>query len=164
MSREPGPGRLYRNGRLVSGRAADLDEHGRLTGAAAHDESGVDGNARLTGAVGALLFVLLFVEGVTILRIRQLIGVHVFVGLLLVPPVLLKTGSTVYRFYRYYTGSGPYVRKGPPHPLLRLAGPFVILLTLILFGSGSGCSPCHPSGRDCCSRRTRLRSCCGSSR
>jgi len=66
--------------------------------------SGVEGNARLTGLNGVLL-VLLAVEGATILRIRQLISVHVYVGVLLVGPVLLKCASTVYRFIRYYAGA-----------------------------------------------------------
>src|SRR5262249_1536712 len=56
--------------------------------------SGVEGNARLTGLNGVLLVVLLAVEGATILRIRQLISVHVYVGVLLVGPVLLKCAST----------------------------------------------------------------------
>lgn len=45
---------------------------------------GVDGNARLTGAAGALIFVLLAIEGVTILSIHSLLSVHVFVAMLLV--------------------------------------------------------------------------------
>jgi hypothetical protein len=98
--------------------------------------NGVEGNARLTGALGSLLLLLLFVEGVTILRIRALITVHIFVGLLLVPPVLAKIGSTTYRFVRYYTGQPGYVRKGPPAPLLRLAGPLTIASTVVLFASG----------------------------
>jgi len=40
----------------------------------------VEGNARLTGLNGVLLVVLVAVEGATILRIRQLISVHVYVG------------------------------------------------------------------------------------
>jgi hypothetical protein len=55
---------------------------------------GVEGNARLTATTGVLLIVLLAVEGVTILFIRPLISMHVFVGLMLVPPVALKLGST----------------------------------------------------------------------
>jgi hypothetical protein len=64
---------------------------------------GADGNARLTGTVGVVLIALLAVEGVTILFIRPLISMHVFVGLLLVPPVALKLASTGWRFARYYT-------------------------------------------------------------
>jgi hypothetical protein len=62
------------------------------------DLNGPDGNARLTSGTAAVLFLLLAAEGLTILRIRGLLTEHVFVGLLLVPPVLLKTGSTLWRF------------------------------------------------------------------
>ena len=35
-----------------------------------------------------------------------------FIGLLLVPPVLLKLASTGYRFVRYYSGAPPTARRG----------------------------------------------------
>ena len=44
---------------------------------------GVDGNARLTGAGGALLLVLLAAEGATIPFIGPLLGPHIFIGILL---------------------------------------------------------------------------------
>jgi hypothetical protein len=97
---------------------------------------GVEGNARLTGAAAAALLVLLAAEGVTIPFIGQLLGPHIFIGMLLIPPVLLKLGSTGYRFARYYTGSRPYVQKGPPHLALRVLAPGVVLTTLALFGTG----------------------------
>jgi hypothetical protein len=97
---------------------------------------GVDGNARLTGGAGAALFVILAVEAVTLLQIKQLISVHVFVGMLLVPLVLLKAGTTGYRFARYYTGHPSYRRKGPPHPILRFTGPLLVLSSLVLLGTG----------------------------
>jgi len=97
---------------------------------------GVAGNARLTGGIAAALLVLLAAEGATIPFIGQLLGPHIFIGMLLIPPVLLKLGSTGYRFARYYTGSPPYVRKGPPHLFLRLLAPGVVLTTLALFGTG----------------------------
>lgn len=98
---------------------------------------GTDGNERLTATVAGVLLVLLAVEGATILRIQQLISVHVFVGMLLIPPVALKLGSTGYRFARYYAGSLAYRRKGPPPLLLRvLVAPAVVLTTLVLFGTG----------------------------
>ena len=97
---------------------------------------GVEGNARLTGGAGAALFVILAVEAVTVLQIKQLISVHVFVGMLLVPLVLLKTGTTGYRFAHYYTGDPSYRRKGPPHPILRITGPFLVLSSLVLLGTG----------------------------
>jgi len=98
---------------------------------------GADGNARLTATTGAALIALLAVEGVTILFIRPLISVHVFVGLLLVPPVALKLASTGWRFARYYTRGSEYVAKGPPHFLLRvLVAPVVVVSTLVVFGTG----------------------------
>jgi hypothetical protein len=97
---------------------------------------GVEGNARLTGSTAAVLLVLLAAEGVTILRVRALLTPHVFIGMLLVPPVLLKMGSTTWRFARYYVGSPEYRRKGPPPMLLRLLGPIVVVLTVAVFATG----------------------------
>ena len=75
---------------------------------------GTDGNERLTTVTGAILIVLLAVIGFTIPQLRQFISVHLFVGLLLIGPVVLKLASTGYRFVRYYTGNAAYRRKGPP--------------------------------------------------
>ena len=97
---------------------------------------GVAGNARLTGAAAAALLVLLAAEGATIPFIGQLLGPHIFIGMLLIPPVLLKLGSTGYRFARYYTGNPRYVEKGPPPLVLRVLAPGVVLTTLALFGTG----------------------------
>jgi hypothetical protein len=96
----------------------------------------VEANARLTGMTAAVLFVLLAIEGLTILRVRALLNVHVFVGMLLVPPVLLKIASTTWRFARYYLGDPAYRRKGPPPLLLRMLGPVVIVLTVTVLASG----------------------------
>ena len=87
------------------------------------------GNERLTATAGAILLVLLAVEGVTILSIRQLLSVHMIVGLLLIPPVLLKLASTGYRFLRYYAGDPEYVAKGPPHLAMRLLAPLLVVAT-----------------------------------
>jgi hypothetical protein len=97
---------------------------------------GVAGNARLTGAVAVALLVLLAAEGVTIPFIGQLLGPHIFIGLMLIPPVGLKLASTGYRFARYYSHDDPYVRKGPPPIALRLLAPGVVLTTVALFGTG----------------------------
>jgi hypothetical protein len=105
---------------------------------------GVEGNARLTGLNGMLLVILLAVEGATILRIRQLITVHVYVGVLLVGPLLLKCGSTAYRFLRYYAGARAYRQKGPPQLMLRALGPFVILTTFAVVGTGIGLLALRP--------------------
>jgi len=103
-----------------------------VTGAA----GGPAGNARLTAWTGAVLFVLLAVEGVTILDIRGLITWHVVVGVLLIPPALLKTASTGWRIVRYYTGSGPYRKAGPPPTPLRVIGPLVVVATFAVLASG----------------------------
>lgn len=97
---------------------------------------GVAGNERLTALTGVILLIGFAVEGVTILRIGRLLTLHFFVGLLLIGPVVLKICSTGYRIARYYTGSGPYVRRGPPALYLRLLGPLVIATSLAVLGTG----------------------------
>lgn len=100
------------------------------------DMSGAEGNEKLTAMTGAILLVGFAVEGFTLLGVRRMLFLHFFVGMLLIGPVLLKVGSTMYRFVRYYTGSAPYVRKGPPSPVLRVLGPFVILTSVAVIGTG----------------------------
>jgi len=97
---------------------------------------GVEGNARLTGQMAAVLLVLLAAEGATLLRVRQLITPHVFIGMLLVPPVAVKVGSTGWRIVQYYRGSSGYRAKGPPPLALRLLGPVVVILTGVVIASG----------------------------
>jgi hypothetical protein len=97
---------------------------------------GTDGNEQLTAVTAVILLVLFAVLGITILRIGQLLWLHLFLGVLLVGPVALKLGSTGYRFVRYYTANPAYLRKGPPHPLMRMLGPLVILSTLAVFFTG----------------------------
>ena len=97
---------------------------------------GPEGNARLTAMTAVALLVLLAIEGVTILFLRPLLSVHIFVGMLLIPPVVLKLASTGWRFVRYYTGARPYRASGPPKLLLRLLAPLVIVATAGLFASG----------------------------
>jgi hypothetical protein len=112
--------------------------------AASPADPGVEGNSRLTSVTGVLLIGLLAIEGLTILSIRGLITWHIFVGIALVGPVLLKTGSTVYRFAGYYTGRPAYVRKGPPHVILRVIGPLLILTSLAVLGTGLGLLAVRP--------------------
>jgi hypothetical protein len=95
-----------------------------------------EGNERLTAMTGAALLVLFAAEGATILSIRRLLTLHFFLGMLLLGPVALKVSSTGYRFVRYYTSAGPYVRKGPPPPLMRLLGPLVMATSLAVLGTG----------------------------
>jgi hypothetical protein len=94
------------------------------------------GNERLTAMTGAVLLVLFAAECLTLLNLGNLLTLHVFLGLLLLGPVSLKICSTLWRFTRYYTGSAGYVRRGPPAPLQRVTGPFVILTTVAVLGTG----------------------------
>jgi len=99
-------------------------------------DDGVEGNARLTSASGTLLTVLLAGEGLTTLQIRQLITIHIFLGLLLLAPVALKIATTSYRFARYYLGESAYVDRGPPHVLFRVLGPVLVGATVAMLASG----------------------------
>jgi hypothetical protein len=114
----------------------------RLTG------GGTTGNERLTAVNGAILIALLAVIGLTLLRLRPLLSVHLFVGMLLIPPVLLKLASTGYRFIRYYTASPTYRRKGPPPAFLRVIAPLVVLTTAVVLASGVALLFVGPSSRD----------------
>lgn len=114
--------------------SSGVTSHRRTPPAGSH--SGPEGNERLTAITGAVLLVLFAAEGVTILSLRSLLYWHYFIGLLLIGPVCVKIGSTFYRFVRYYTGDREYARKGPPAPLLRVLGPFVILTSVGVLGTG----------------------------
>ncbi|HEY7629653.1 MAG TPA: hypothetical protein VH817_03070 [Thermoleophilaceae bacterium] len=103
---------------------------------AARELGGTEGNETLTSATALVLTLLLLAEGVTILRIGGLRSEHMFIGMVLIPPVLLKLGSTGYRFARYYLGTRAYREKGPPLLALRLLAPVLVLTTVIVFASG----------------------------
>ena len=99
---------------------------------------GVLGNERLTALAGGILLVLIVVELVTTARLRAFMAAHVVVGMLLAGPLVVKLGSTGYRFVRYYTRSSAYVRRGPPQLALRVLGPLLVATTLVVVGSGIG--------------------------
>ena len=103
---------------------------------AAARAAGPHGNERLTSSTGLVLLVLLAVETLTTLALRTYLNVHLFLGLLLLPPVALKLASTGWRFARYYTRNEPYVLAGPPRTLLRVLAPLLVASTLALFGTG----------------------------
>jgi hypothetical protein len=108
---------------------------------------GAVGNERLTASTATVLLVLLAVEGATIPFLHRLLPVHIFVGMLLIPPVALKLGSTGWRFLRYYLRSRPYLLKGPPAPLLRfVVAPGVVASTLVLFATGVALLVVGPGG------------------
>jgi hypothetical protein len=97
---------------------------------------GPAGNARLTAWTGLLLLALYLVELVTLVSLRSMISVHILVGTLLVPLVLLKTATTGWRIAAYYLGSDVYRRAGPPPLILRILGPLIVLTGLAVLGSG----------------------------
>ncbi|WP_329060912.1 hypothetical protein [Amycolatopsis sp. NBC_01480] len=97
---------------------------------------GPAGNARLTAWTGVLLLALFLAELASLLNLDGLIGWHIVVGALLVPPALLKTATTGWRVIGYYRKRPAYRRAGPPPMPLRLLGPLVVLFTLAVLGSG----------------------------
>ncbi|TML53919.1 MAG: hypothetical protein E6G15_08410, partial [Actinobacteria bacterium] len=100
------------------------------------DDPRIEANERLTATTATVLLALLAVEGFTVLSIGQLLSLHIIVGLLLIPPVALKLASIGYRFLRYYTGDAGFVAKGPPHLIMRLLAPLLVVSTVVLFGTG----------------------------
>jgi hypothetical protein len=132
-----------------SGRARDSRRRA-LTG------GGPNGNEQLTASVSVLVLLALAVLGPTVLRIGQLISVHLFVGMLLLGPVALKMASTGYRFTRYYTRSVIYREKGPPEVLLRAIAPVVVVTTVVVFASFDACQSSYDlqeSNRGACRAR-----------
>src|SRR6478609_7658696 len=102
------------------------------------------GNERLTAIVGALLLVPIVVELATIVvGVQTFMSLHVFVGFVLIPAVLLKLASTGWRFARYYTRSDAYRAHGPPRPGMRLLAPLSVAATVALFGSGVAMGVLH---------------------
>ena len=90
----------------------------------------------MTSAAAVVLVGLLVAEGITIVHMRGLLSAHMFIGVVLIPPVLLKLGSTGYRMVSYYTGSRAYRAKGPPLLPLRLMAPLLVATTLAVLASG----------------------------
>jgi hypothetical protein len=123
--------------KLISGRAERRPETGRPGRLEGRDRfGGTEGNEILTSATAVLLTVLLAAEGLTIVWIGGLLSAHMFIGMVLIPPVLLKLGSTGYRFARYYTRSPAYRAEGPPLLPLRLLAPGLVATTLAVFVTG----------------------------
>ncbi len=128
--RSPSPPAKFEPGNGTQDGALARTADGHLTG------GGISGNERLTAATGVLLILLLAVIGVTLLRLRSLISVHLFVGLLLIPPIALKLASTGYRFMRYYTSNTAYRERGAPPILLRVSAPVVVASTIAVLATG----------------------------
>jgi hypothetical protein len=134
--------RRERERTAASATLARLQHADSLTG------GGPAGNEQLTTVTGTILIVLLAAIGFTIPQLRQFMWMHLFVGLLLIGPVLLKMASTGYRFMRYYTHNAEYRRKGAPEIALRLIAPIVVLSTVGVFVTGIGLLIVGPTDRN----------------
>jgi hypothetical protein len=119
---------------LVSGAAAAGQ---RVRVSSQRLASGVLANQRVTSVVGALLSLLVVAIAVTTLSMPQFLPAHYVVGLLMLPPVVLKLATTGYRFARYYLGATAYRLAGPPAQLQRLLiAPVLVASTAAVFASG----------------------------
>ncbi len=97
----------------------------------------VERNRRMTTETGLLLVPLLLLAGATGLTTRDSQPLlHLAVGLVLVPPLVLKLATAGYRFARYHLGDAGYVAAGPPAPGLRPIAPPLVLTLLALMVSG----------------------------
>ena len=112
----------------------------------APERSNPVGNERLTAGVGVVLLILTVVElGTILFGVHSFMSLHVFVGFVLIPPVLLKLGSTGWRFARYYSGSREYRLRGAPRFAMRLLAPLLVAATAVLFASGVAMGMLHGS-------------------
>src|SRR5882757_4335590 len=108
---------------------------------------GSDGNERLTASTAAVLLVVLALEGSTLLGVRQFLRPHIFLGLLLIPLVLLKLASTGWRMTSYYRRSAEYVHRGPPAVLIRMiVAPVLVISTISLIATGIAASALDQRG------------------
>jgi hypothetical protein len=102
------------------------------------------GNERLTAGAGIVLLLLTLAELVSVVfGVHRFMSLHVFVGFVLIPAVLLKLASTGWRFARYYTGAHAYVLQGPPRLAMRLLSPVFVAATVVLFASGVAMGVLH---------------------
>jgi hypothetical protein len=86
--------------------------------------------------------------GTIVLGLQQFLSLHVFVGLVLIPPIVLKLASTGWRFTRYYAGNRAYRLRGAPRLLMRALAPLLVVATLVLFGSGIAMGVLHGQSLD----------------
>jgi hypothetical protein len=57
-----------------------------------------------------------------------------------------SSGSVRCGWSRYYTGAAEYVRRGPPHVVLRVIGPLVIITSLEVLATGVALLWTQPDG------------------
>ncbi|MCA1695392.1 MAG: molybdopterin-dependent oxidoreductase [Actinobacteria bacterium] len=112
---------------------------------------GVSGNRRLTAGTGTVMHTLLWVQiasaGFFALETFNVVlpsgpwhtvirPVHFFVGFLLAPLIVIKIGSTNYKFVRYYLRDRRYRAAGAPGLFARALAPVLMGSVIVLFVSG----------------------------
>jgi len=102
----------------------------------ANRDPAVEADRRLVALAAGALLVLLATEGLTLPDVRDHLPEHLFIGLLLVPPLALKLAAAGRRLVRYYAGDPAYRRAGPPGLLMRLLAPLLVLSTIALLATG----------------------------
>jgi len=102
-------------------------------------------NERLTALAGILLLVIITVELLITADLHALIPIHIFIGVVLSGPLIVKLFSAGYRFVRYYAKHPEFVEHGPPNIWLRLLAPALVLMTILVFVSGFGLALAGPT-------------------
>ncbi len=95
-----------------------------------------------------MLVVLLAALGVTILRVRPLLWEHMFIGMLLIPPVMLKMGDDRLPLRPLLHRQRRIPPQGPADDALRMLAPLVIASTVAVFATGVVLLLQGPSSRD----------------
>jgi hypothetical protein len=131
----PGPRTPQRTERAGTQRAPPASRRLRWP-VARRPSGGTQGNEILTNCAATVLVFLLVAEGITITHMSGLRSAHMFIGLVLVPPVLLKLGSAGYRMVNYYAGTRAYRLSGPPVLPLRVMAPVLVASVLSVLTSG----------------------------
>jgi hypothetical protein len=83
----------------------------------------VDSNARLTAGLGGALLLLFAAEGLTLLSVRSLLTAHVVIGMVLIPPVLVKMGPRDGASFAITPDRQNIGRKGRPRCCSGSSGP-----------------------------------------
>jgi hypothetical protein len=91
----------------------------------------------LIGMSGSVILPLILVEVATVaLGVKNVITLHVAVGLVLIGPIMVKLASVTHRMLSYYRGVSEYLRRGKPTDGLRLLGGALAVATILLVVSG----------------------------
>ncbi len=96
----------------------------------------VTAGARFSALFGVTLLVIFVFELLTVPFIAGAVGIHIIIGLVAVPLVLVKLATAAYRFTRFYAGDTEFVSAGPPWLPLRILAPLLVASTVLVIGSG----------------------------